>query len=72
MIQAQIVQGALVHAGLPVLLRNRTASALPGATMGASVDVQVPRALEDRAVAVLASAGGAEGGDEGQAEEPTS
>jgi hypothetical protein len=63
MLEAQIVRGALNAAGLPVLLRNHASSALPGATIGAFVDVQVPRTLEDRALAVLAGDGS---GDEGE------
>lgn len=69
--EALVVRGALEAADLPVLLHNRTSSALGGMTLLSYVDVQVPRTLVDRAEAVLAGNAEREGGPESR-DEPES
>lgn len=48
-----MVKGRLEAEGLPVFLRYDTLSVVYGMTAGFNVRVQVPRALEDRALAIL-------------------
>ena len=50
---AHVVKGRLEAEGLPVFLRYDTLSVVYGMTAGFNVRVQVPRALEDRALAIL-------------------
>lgn len=52
--EAHIVMGALEASDIPAVLRNEATSALFGAVSMGGVNVQVPEALAEQALAVLA------------------